>query len=497
MSIYKNSGLTQKTVSWCTDIKTFIVSSISFIIWFFVMLPLTIIGFISKKFFTAQKEPLGKVAKIYTEDDVKVKFNNREDRKYDVVIYGTTGYTGFLAARHLASKYGDQKSVKWAIGGRSKERLEKKKAELAKMYPETFTDCGVVVADSKNWNQLVGMCNNTKVICSTVGPFTKYGSELVNACCVMGTDYCDITGELSWNRDCHDSYSKMALKSGARIVSFCGNDCVPWDLVAYKLNQKFQKDHNEKMVKVSCYTDIVSHASGGTIETMFIINEERFFGAKGKKEIKKQQKKDTEYFMAPGSDSGNGFEVKDKTVPIFKIIWDKEAKVWKQNFIMAEMNRAVIDRSNCLLGYSDKLEYHEGQIIGSWMSGKAYNSFMLWLVSGFMNNFVRRIYYAFGVLPKPGEGQTEEQLWKGYLNVLAEGTGEKGTKANCVLTFPVDPGYMDTARMLIECGICFVLNNDQCQKNGGFWTPASCFGDACLDRLVKTGSTFKFYNPRE
>lgn len=199
--------------------------------WCCVMLPLTIIGFISKKFFTAQKVAQGKVEKIYTEDDVKVTVVKKDLRKYDVIIYGTTGYTGFLAARYLASKYGNQRTLKWAIGGRSKERLEKKKAELVKMYPETFKECDVVVADSKNWEQLVDMCNSTKVVCTTVGPFTRYGSELVNACCLMGTDYCDITGELPWNRECHENYQAMALKSGARIVSFCGHDCVPWDLV--------------------------------------------------------------------------------------------------------------------------------------------------------------------------------------------------------------------------------------------------------------------------
>ena len=497
MSIYKNSGITQKTVSYYRDFKTFITCSIAFSIWCSCMLPLTILGFICKKFFTKQKESQGKVAKIYTEEDVKVKRNYRGDKKYDVVVYGTTGYTGFLTARHLAKTYGDHKTVKWAIAGRCQERLEKKKAELAKMYPETFKDCDIVIADSKNWEQLVEMCNNTKVVVSTVGPFTRYGSELVNACCLMGTDYCDITGELPWNRDCHENYSKMALKSGARIVSFCGHDCVPWDLVAFKLNQKLQSDHNEKMVKVSCFDDIKGMPSGGTVETMFTLADERIVGTLGNKAIKKSAKKDTEYFMAPGSDSGNGFRVKDRTTGMMRVTWDKSARVWKQHFVMSAMNRAVVDRSNCLLGYNDGLEYHEGQIVGSFLSGMGFNNFMLWFAAAIMNNFVRKVYYGLGLLPKPSEGQTEEQLLKGYLNLFAEGTGEKGTKANCVLTFPVDPGYMDTARMLAECGICFVLNNDQCQKNGGFWTPASCFGDACMDRLVKTGSTFKFYNPRE
>jgi short subunit dehydrogenase-like uncharacterized protein len=34
-----------------------------------------------------------------------------------------------------------------------------------------------------------------------LGPFDKHGSLLVALCSAYGTDYCDITGEVSWVRD--------------------------------------------------------------------------------------------------------------------------------------------------------------------------------------------------------------------------------------------------------------------------------------------------------
>jgi len=498
MSIYKNSGITQKTASYTRDVMTLCKLLITFPLWLCVFLPLTIIGFISKKFFTAKKESVGKVEKIYTEEDVKVTKINRGDRKYDVVIYGCTGYTGFLCAKYLAEKYGDQKTMRWAIGGRSKERLEKKKAELAKEFPDTFTDCDIVIADSKNWDKLVNMCNNTKVVCTTVGPFTKYGSELVNACALMGTDYTDITGEMPWNKECHKNYKDMALKSGARLVSFCGHDCVPWDLVVYKCNQKLQGDHDEKMKKVSCFDDIRGTVSGGTIDTMFTLADERTVGVKGTKEkVARVPRNEQAYYMRPGATTGNGFTVKNKITGALKLEFDSSAKVWKQHFFMAAMNNAVVDRSNCLESYNDGLEYHEGKVAYSLMQGLSFINFLLYFAAPVMNNLVRKVFYALGFIAKPSEGASEEELAKGYLNLFAEGTGEKGTKVNCVLTFPVDPGYKDTARMLIECGACFALNNERCQKTGGFWTPASAFGDVCLERLCNTGSTFKFYNPRE
>jgi len=362
------------------------------------------------------------------------------------------------------------------------------------MYPETFTDCDVVVADSKNWDQLVDMCNNTKVVCSTVGPFTKYGSELVNACCLMGTDYTDITGEMPWNQECHKNYKDMALKSGARLVSFCGHDCLPWDLVVYKCNQ-ILVENDDKMKKVSCFDDISGTVSGGTIETVFILSDEKTIGTKVPKvKVARAPKNEQTYFMRPGATTGNGFKTENRITGLMKLEFDRSARVWKNHFVMAALNKAVIDRSNCLEGYYDGLEYYEGKIALSFMDGLNFINFLLYFAAPIMNNFVRKIFYAVGAIPKPSEGATDEQLMSGHLNLFAEAIGKRGTKVRCRLTFPVDPGYKDTARMLIECGACFALNNDRCQKTGGFWTPASAFGDVCLERLCKTGSTFGFYN---
>ncbi len=54
------------------------------------------------------------------------------------------------------------------------------------------------------------MCNQTKVVISTVGPFNKYGSKLVAACAYTGTDYCDITGEVYWVRKMISAYDNIA-----------------------------------------------------------------------------------------------------------------------------------------------------------------------------------------------------------------------------------------------------------------------------------------------
>jgi len=77
---------------------------------------------------------------------------------------------------------------------------------------------------------------NTRCIVSTVGPFTRYGSPLVAACAQNGTHYCDTTAEVNWVKDMITKYDDIAKKNGASIISCCGNDCVPWDLLTYTLS---------------------------------------------------------------------------------------------------------------------------------------------------------------------------------------------------------------------------------------------------------------------
>jgi len=56
----------------------------------------------------------------------------REKRQYDIVVLGSTGFCGSLAVRHLAKTYGPGNGdVKWAIVGRSANKLNALKKSLA------------------------------------------------------------------------------------------------------------------------------------------------------------------------------------------------------------------------------------------------------------------------------------------------------------------------------------------------------------------------------
>ena len=66
-------------------------------------------------------------------------------RTYDVIVYGATGFTGRLVAEHMLAKYGVGKSVRWALAGRSKGKLESVRSEIG-----APTELPLVIADASD-----------------------------------------------------------------------------------------------------------------------------------------------------------------------------------------------------------------------------------------------------------------------------------------------------------------------------------------------------------
>ena len=106
-----------------------------------------------------------------------------ENREFDVIVWGATGFTGRLVAEYLLRQYGppgegSRSNLRWALAGRSEEKL---KALLADLGPGG-AQIPLVLADSDDRALLDVMAARARVICSAVGPYALYGSKLVAAC---------------------------------------------------------------------------------------------------------------------------------------------------------------------------------------------------------------------------------------------------------------------------------------------------------------------------
>eukprot|EP00600_Ochromonadales_sp_CCMP1393_P014239 CAMPEP_0175004228 /NCGR_PEP_ID=MMETSP0005-20121125/4651_1 /TAXON_ID=420556 /ORGANISM="Ochromonas sp., Strain CCMP1393" /LENGTH=491 /DNA_ID=CAMNT_0016259359 /DNA_START=77 /DNA_END=1552 /DNA_ORIENTATION=- len=397
------------------------------------------------------------------------------DRAYDIIVYGATGFTGKMAALYLAKRYGSG-SVRWAIAGRRMAALERVREELRGANKD-LKDVPLIIADSSNLQSLMDMAKQTRCVVTTAGPFDKYGTFLVASCASQGTHYCDITGETDWVRKMVDRYDDVAKQSSSRIVSFCGHDCIPWDLLVLELSQRLKKK-GDTIASISFYDEINSAPSGGTMATVFhaLGNRVKYTSQLGFDPLLKSPS---------GTQSTNKLVSKTQSV----LGYSSEFQAWVGPFVMAMVMANCVRRSNALNNYSSRLVYKEAAVYPSFMAGYVNFLGMVLLGTVLMCPPLSWLLRQTPLIPAPGQGPSEADMDAGFLKVTGLATGANGESVRGSLYFPTDPGYRDTARMLVEAGLALALESEKIRVGGGIWTPAACQGDVLMQRLLNTGSS--------
>ena len=150
-------------------------------------------------------------------------------KDFDLVLFGATGFTGRLVAEYIATA---QKREGRRTGRSPAATSEKLEALGARA-------CRSCIVDAMDPAACARVAKRTRVVCTTVGPYAKYGSALVAACAEAGTHYCDLTGEVNFMRASIDAHHERAKQTGARIVHACGFDSIPSDLGTWATQQEF------------------------------------------------------------------------------------------------------------------------------------------------------------------------------------------------------------------------------------------------------------------
>ncbi|MGY5119714.1 saccharopine dehydrogenase family protein [Streptomyces sp. 900105755] len=148
------------------------------------------------------------------------------DRPYDLVLFGATGFVGELTAEYLAAH--SPEGLRWALAARDERRLE----ALRERLPGGAA-VGVLRADVAEPATVRALAEHARVVATTVGPYGRYGEDLVAACADTGADYLDLCGEPEFVDLMYVRHDARARETGARLVHACGFDSVPHDLGAY------------------------------------------------------------------------------------------------------------------------------------------------------------------------------------------------------------------------------------------------------------------------
>merc|ERR1712188_89366 len=88
-------------------------------------------------------------------NEIKQDKTMSNEREFDVVIFGATGFTGKLVAEYFQAQYGNDDNVKWAVAGRNEAKLNGVKKELG--ISESVAS---IVADGMN--KITKSCKMTK-----------------------------------------------------------------------------------------------------------------------------------------------------------------------------------------------------------------------------------------------------------------------------------------------------------------------------------------------
>ena len=345
--------------------------------------------------------------------------------KFDIVVYGATGFTGQLVAEYLAANYSGKDAPKWAMAGRSLEKLANVREAIG-----ASADTALIVADAADPASLRAMAEQTRSVISTVGPYQLYGSELVAICADTGTDYLDLCGEPVWMRQMIDAHTAAAQKSGARIVFSCGFDSLPFELGVFFAQETARKAWGKPTSRVKGRVrNMKGTFSGGTAASI-----KATFAAASKDfslvALLKNPFVLTPEFEGPKQPPGN------------KPLYDEDLKSWTAPFVMSTINTRNVHRSNFLLGfpYGKDFVYDEMVVTGDGERGEA-NAKLVVAANAKMGG---------ADAPKPGEGPSKEERENGLYDLLFVALAPDGRQVRVAVRGDRDPGYGSTSRMIAE-----------------------------------------------
>jgi short subunit dehydrogenase-like uncharacterized protein len=386
--------------------------------------------------------------------------------KFDIVVYGATGFTGQLIAEYLAAHYTGKDAPKWAMAGRSLDKLATVRDAIG-----APADTALIVADAGDPASLKAMVGQTKSVIATVGPYQLYGSDLVAACVAAGIDYFDLSGEPVWMRQMIDAHEATAKSTGARIMFSCGFDSLPFELGVFCAQEEAKKVFGAPTNRVKGRVrDMTFTFSGGTAASA------KASFAAAARDLSLVAMLQNHFVLTPGFEG-------PKQPRANKPLLDEDMGQWVAPFVMASINTRNVHRSNMLMDfpYGKDFVYDEMILTGPGEHGEAKAKRVVAAVNA------ERMGASDG--PKPGEGPSKEQRENGFYDLLFVAIAADGKQVRAVVRGDRDPGYGSTSKMISECAIC--LLRDTPDVPAGIWTPGAAMGHKLIKRLVDhAGLTF-------
>jgi short subunit dehydrogenase-like uncharacterized protein len=410
--------------------------------------------------------------------------------KYDIVLYGASGFTGAYVLEAIAKSA--HQDLRYAVAGRSEQKLKKVLKDVSETTGHDLTNTPIIIADSSNEKSLAEMAKKAKVIVNVVGPYRLYGESVVKAAVENGASHVDISGEPAFLEKMQMKYSETAKQNGCYVVGACGWDSIPCDLGVNFLKQHFDGTLNHCETFVSMHTGPSGYSfNTGTYQTLILgIAEARNDGLGKIRKSIMPEKLDRSPFRP-----------------------EKRPKMWYNDVLDSYVlpfpgaDRSVVTRSQ----YYDAVENHTRPVaLETYILVKSkLNAVLLMLWLGLFAFFVQFPFTRKLMQQYPdfcsaylfkNSGPSRQQVKEASFTywIFGKGWGTKEPKENEVPTKVMaarcngpDAGYVSTAGCALSCALTILKDHDKLPKDGGVYTTTAAFKDTKIyDRLAEFGVHF-------
>ncbi|MFG3296350.1 saccharopine dehydrogenase family protein [Streptomyces sp. NPDC048179] len=380
------------------------------------------------------------------------------DRPYDIVLFGATGFVGELTAEYLAAHAPE--GLRWAIAARDEGKL----AALRERLPGG-AKVGVLRADVTEPATVRALAEHARVVASTVGPYGRYGEELVAACADTGADYLDLCGEPEFVDLMYVRHDARARETGARLVHACGFDSVPHDLGAYFTVRQLPEG---VPLTVDGFVTADATFSGGTFASALDqFARPRQMVAAARDRARHEPRLVGRRAAAPTGAPRFASEVGAWALPLPTI----DAQIVRRS--ARALDRYGPDFRYRHYAAVKHLPVALGGLaaVGAVAAAAQVPPARRWLSDRL----------------KPGDGPSAEKRARSWFTVRF--VGEGGGRRVFTEVSGGDPGYGETAKMFAEGALSLAL--DDLPPTAGQVTTAQAMGDALTERLRAAGIGFR------
>lgn len=415
-----------------------------------------------------------------------------EPRKYNIVVFGATGFTGQFVVEEVARTI-DVK-LTWAVAGRDMSKLQAVLSTASKVTEKDLSMLPIIIADVDVESSLVDMCKQAEILLNCVGPYSFYGTSVVKACIEAGTHHIDISGEAGWLEKTQVVYSAKAQEAGIYVLEACGFDSICAEMALLHSKKQFDGDVDG----VECFVSIQHGPEGGGANYGTWLSAVNSYANRGELKVIRRELCKTPMPRSP-------HRLPRRSVLFHNSYLNKwcvpfpgpdRSIVYRSEYFKWQHNKQRPVQFETYYACSGLLEVFFLMFVGVIFAILTKFSLGVSLLTKYPRLFSLGAFSTTGPTRKQISESTFNMtlIGRGYLSRVedVEKPHDDLPTQNVItrLTGP-DPGYTTTSICMVQAAYVLMAERDKLPHGGGVLTPGAAFAETSLiERLQRRGMQF-------